>query len=288
MATTDLILSFGTLRFATFTERVEAAAAAGFDGIGLSLTAYRRLRANGWSDRDLADLLNDHGLRLSEIEALSGFAARGEAAVPALPGLRYADAELEARAFAMADAFGARHVQVVGTFGTAELEPDVVADFAGLCDRAAEHGLLVALEFVPTTNIADIATAERIVAEAGRANGGLCVDSWHYERGTSDLPALRALRSEHVAMIQIDDGPLLPEDPDYLLDTIHNRGCPGTGEFDLTVFLQAMWDNGVDVPLSVEVLSRDLDALPAHEAALIAARTTREVIEQARSARAPA
>jgi sugar phosphate isomerase/epimerase len=43
----------------------------------------------------------------------------------------------------------------------------------------------VALEFRPYSNIPDVAAAANIVAEADRANGGLCVDTWHFFRAHS-------------------------------------------------------------------------------------------------------
>ena len=94
----------------------------------------------------------------------------------------------------MADAFGS-HVVNVGDIGMPEdlaAMDDVIEGFAGLCDRAAEHGLLVALEFLPWSGIPDVATAWRIVDAAGRANGGLLVDTWHHLRGVADDDALRA------------------------------------------------------------------------------------------------
>jgi len=45
------------------------------------------------------------------------------------------------------------------------------------------HALRVALEFLPWTAIPDAGIAWEIVELAGRANGGVLVDSWHYFRG---------------------------------------------------------------------------------------------------------
>jgi sugar phosphate isomerase/epimerase len=183
----------------------------------------------------------------------------------------------------MAAAFGARHLQTVGTFNTDVLEDHAVEAFAALCDRAAEHDLLVALEFVPCTNVPDASVASRLVSAAGRRNGGLCVDSWHHFRGANDDSLLRALSAEQVVMIQLDDGPAEPIDPDFVTDTMQHRLPPGEGHFDLVGFLRALWDAGVQAPISVEVLSAEMTAKPITEVTQTLARATRAVVHAAQA-----
>lgn len=273
----DLVLAAGTLRTASFVERVGAAAAAGFAGIGMSMWEYMRLREDGWTDAALRQVLDDHGVHLAEIEAILGFDRTGPVDLPGMSGRIYSDPRVEAAAFAMAAAFEARHVQAVASFGHAP-RPDVVEAFAALCDRAAEHGLLVALEFLPVSTIPDAAAATRVVSEAGRSNGGLCVDSWHFYRGAGTEADLRAIPGDRVFVIQLDDGPGTPRDPDYLTDTTRYREMPGEGEFDLVRFLQALWSTGAGAPLSVEVLSDAHDSRPQDEVARDAAESTRRLL----------
>jgi sugar phosphate isomerase/epimerase len=274
-----LILAGGSVGPVPFDERLAAAAAAGFDGIGLSVAEYRRLRDQGYEIPQMREALNRHGLRLAELTVVVGFSAPDALVGTApTPHLRYTDRQTEATFFEMAEAFGARHLQAVGTFGTDVLEENASERFAGLCDRAAEHGLLVALEFVPTTNVPDAGTAQRTVAAAGRPNGGLCVDSWHHFRGRADDALLRAMDPDRVFMIQLDDGPHSPQDPDFIADTVLHRLPPGDGEFDLTHFLRLLQGMGVQAPISVEVLSADLRARPAAEVAKLLGDATRSLI----------
>jgi sugar phosphate isomerase/epimerase len=278
-----LILANGSIGAVPFEERVSAAAAGGFDGIGLSVWEYTRLRGQGYGIPRMRDALNRHGLRLAELEVFLGFSVSGPAArIEPIPGIRYTDRDTEAAFFEMADAFGARHLQAVGTFGTDVLEDDAAEAFAGLCDRAADHGLLVALEFVPTTNVPDAGVGTRIVAEAGRANGGLCVDSWHHFRGRADDDLLRAMRADRVFMIQLDDGPRSPRDPDFVTDTTQHRLPPGDGEFDLVHFLRLLGDLGVAAPISVEVLSAELATRRAADVAELLGAATRQVVDASR------
>ena len=74
----DLILSHFSLgRFRPFEERVRAAAEAGFAAMGLYVGDYQRLRAEGAADADLRAVLDQHGMRVVEIEALRGWSATG-------------------------------------------------------------------------------------------------------------------------------------------------------------------------------------------------------------------
>jgi sugar phosphate isomerase/epimerase len=277
----DLILSHFSLgRSRPFEERVRAAAEAGFAAMGLYIGEYQRLRAEGARDADLRSVLDHYGMPLVEIEALRGWSATGAD--------RAAYLQTERSVFAMSDTLGpGHHVQVIGPY-TGTLD-DAAEAFAGVCDRAAEHGLAAAIEFLPEmSNIPDAATAMQIVTRAGRANGGICLDCWHHFRGANDDDMLRAIPAERIFTVQFDDGPRQRVDPDYYTDCTRHRDVPGEGEFDLTGFLGLLDELGVRLPLSVEVISTDLLQRPAAEVAGRLAGATRAVVASARDARATA
>ena len=272
----DLILSHFSLgRFRPFEERVRAAAHAGFAAIGLYIGEYQRLRTEGAIDDDLRAVLDAYGMRVVEIEALRGWTATGPEREEYL--------ETERDVFAMSDALGpGHHVQVIGPYaGTLD---DAAEAFAGVCDRAAEHGLCAAIEFLPEmTNIPDALTAMEIVTRAGRANGGICLDAWHHFRGANDDDMLRRIPAERIFTVQIDDGPQRRIDPDYYTDCTRYRDVPGEGEFDLVGFLTLLAGMGVRIPLSVEVISADLLEHPADEVARRLYDGTRAVMAAARA-----
>ena len=209
----DLVLSHFSLdRNHPIEDRVKAVGSAGVAGIGLYVGQYRKLLANGWSDARLADMLASHSVCLAEVEVLAGWAAD-------CPSDAYW--ETETLAWDMVDAFESRYVQAIGPYeGTIE---DAAARFGTLCDRAAEHGAVVGLEFLPFTNIVTASDALRIVEAAGRPNGGVCVDIWHHERGAADLELIRAIPTELVMGIQMSDGPAAPTLADYRDDCLRNR-----------------------------------------------------------------
>jgi sugar phosphate isomerase/epimerase len=58
---------------------------------------------------------------------------------------------------------------------------------------------------------------------------------------------------------------------------------PGQGEFDLVGLIRTLDGMGVDVPISIEVISLELDKRPPDEAARRMAEGARAVLAQARS-----
>jgi sugar phosphate isomerase/epimerase len=231
----DLIASYYTLSGApvgqparfSFDERVAAAAAAGFAAIGLAVEDYSACRDRGLSPADLRRILADCGITVAELEFLTHWWHDGEQGQRARL--------IEEQLYAAADTFGARHLNVgsIGGRGTLPALEVVAEQFAALCDRAARHGLLVALEFLPWSDIDDAGTAWTIVRQAGRANGGILIDSWHYFRGTADPAQVRAIPAAHFCAIQFDDADAV-QVGGMLEDTTQRRRLPGEGAFDLS------------------------------------------------------
>src|SRR3982750_111262 len=98
-----LILAGGSLGPMPFEERVAAAAAGGFDGIGLSVWEYARLRDQGYEVARMRDILNGPRLRLAGLEVFLGFSVAAEAArTEPIPGVRYTDRQTETMFFDIA------------------------------------------------------------------------------------------------------------------------------------------------------------------------------------------
>jgi sugar phosphate isomerase/epimerase len=272
----DLVLCSGTLNpNVGFRERVEAAAAAGFDGLSLWVSDYRSGRAGGLSDADMRTMLDDNGIAIAELDLAWWWLPGSPETAPEI--MKAAFAYDEADVFAIADAVGVRSLNAADVFGGEWEVEDAAKSFAALCDRAAEHGLLVHIESLPWSTIPDLATAWQIVDLADRPNGGVLIDAWHWARGTNDLALLRSLPGDKVLAIQLDDGPAQPE-ADLITATMHERLLPGEGEFDLAGLVDALRATGTRAPWGVEVFSDELHALPARDAATRAAAATRKVL----------
>lgn len=283
LSSDDLIASYYTLAGAgvgeparfSFTERVAAAAAAGFAGIGVQPGDLAACRTAGLSDADMRAVLDDHGIQVAELEFLFDWAHGGERGAQAR--------KLEEQLYRIADVFGIRHLNA-GDLGMGDAldSLDMVAErFAGVCDRAAGHGLLVAIEFLPWTPIPDGATAWAIARLAGRPNGGVLVDSWHHFRGARDTDMLRAIPGDRIVAVQIDDADAEPVG-ELFEDTILRRRLPGEGTFDLVGLIRLLDEIGARAPISVEILSPEHHALPVEEAARKAYEAARSVLLEAR------
>jgi sugar phosphate isomerase/epimerase len=279
----DLVCCSGTLpRETPFRDRLAAAAAAGFRGISLWGRDVQAARHDGLSDPELRSMLDDHGLEVAELDPawwwLPGAAdVHIPPEVDPLDVFRYAERDL----FAMADAVGARSINAVDVFGGDWSVEDAAEAFAGLCARAAEHGLLVHLEWLAWSRIPDLATARRVVELAGAPNGGLNVDAWHLSRAGTTLEELGRVPGSMVLAVQLDDGPARPE-PDLMHATLHDRMLPGDGEFDLAGLLGVLGEIGSTAPIGVEVFSDGLHATGADRAARQAATATIRLLEETR------
>jgi len=276
----SLVLCSGTIgRDTSFRDRLAAATAAGYDAISLWGRDYARARHDGHSDAEMRTMLDDHGLVVAEVDPAWWWTpgapeiGRSLAEVDPLDVFRYGEDDL----LAMAEALGARSLNAAEVLGGAWTVEDGAEAFAALCDRAAQHGLLVHLEWLAWSKVPDLATAWELVRLADRPNGGLNVDTWHCARTGTTADELRALPGDRVLAIQLDDAPLDAEV--NLIDaTLHERQLPGAGELDLVGYLGALRAIGVRCPVGVEVFSDELHASGPGPAALAAAEAARRVL----------
>ena len=275
----DLVLCAGTVPLSAFAERAAAAADAGFAALSLFPQDYRRARESGLRDAELRGILRDHGLAVAEIDPLLSWLPGGAAGAGVSEQGRAFLASGEDEFYAIADALGARSINAaLADPGPVDLER--VADaFGALCDRAAAHELLVTLEFLPWTRIRDAAIATSVVERAGRANGGVMLDSWHHVRSGAPLAAVDASR---VFGIQLSDAPARAE-ADLVDETLHRRLLPGDGAGALAALLGHLAAGGCRAPIGVEVFSDSLAKEPLRDVARRAADALRRCLAAARS-----
>jgi sugar phosphate isomerase/epimerase len=271
----DLVLShFSLERNHPLDDRIASAGAAGFAGIGLFAGQFMQLRRQGLGVDELRELLERADVCLAEIEVLAGWGA-------ATPADGYRD--FEAGVWELVDAFESRYVQAIGPYEGSVA--DAGDRFAALCDRAAEHGAVVGLEFLPFTNIVDAADALAVVEHADRPNGGVCVDIWHHARGADDIDLIRAIPPELIVGVQMSDGPLTPTLPDYKDDCLRHRVPPGDGDFGAVDFVGTIIDLGVSVPWSLEVCNDDAWGRPGADHVRHIAEGMRRTLAEARHQR---
>jgi sugar phosphate isomerase/epimerase len=266
----ELYLSASTIDKVGFIERLDAAAGGDYQGIGLRPTHYKAAQADGFSDADMRAMLADRGLEVTEIGFVANWWDGPESSLAHEQAL-----------YRLKDALGGRHLMMIG--GPMKDPVDLIAErFAGVCDRAAEHGLRVALEFLPWTDMDDAGKAWQIAELSGRANGGVALDVWHHNRHGADDDLVRAIPAERIVTIQISDGEATPTGTD-LEDTFNRRLLPGEGDFDVVALMTLLDSMGVAAPVGIEVLSEDMRSRTAAEVARLGADATRKVLAAAAS-----
>ncbi|MEX2099872.1 MAG: sugar phosphate isomerase/epimerase [Acidimicrobiia bacterium] len=278
----DLVLCAGTLLESSLRERAHAAQAAGFAGVSLWLSDVFRARAEGMSDADIRALLDDHGLEIGELDCLTswlpGSGPPENAPFEVDDAIRASDDDF----FAVADSIGGRSLNIAEIWGSnIELDAAVEA-FARVCDRAADHGLLVHLEFLPWSAFPNLNAAWDVVRLADRPNGGLIVDSWHCARSATTLEDLAAIPGERVTAIQLSDATPEPAHEVITDETMHFRLLPGEGAAHVVEIVQTLDKIGCTAPIGIEVFSDELSAMEPDVAAQKAADATRRVLAAAR------
>jgi sugar phosphate isomerase/epimerase len=278
----DIVMCAGTLINATLREMVDAAAASGCGGLSLWLDDVERARADGQSDADIRALLADNGLQVAELDPLLSWYQSGSLGDGAADGSAAMMGRSESEFFALADAVGGTLINCCHPC-PGEVDDDRAAEiFAGLCDRAKEHGIGCAIEFLPWTGIRDVSAAAEIVRRAGRANGGIMFDTWHHLRGTNDDEALRATPGEYIHGLQLNNAPAEPNG-NPMVESMHERLLPDEGAIDVAGLIGILDEIGSKAPIGIEVFSDALNELPANEAAKRCVDATQRVLAKARS-----
>jgi sugar phosphate isomerase/epimerase len=287
MALTDLICSYYTVAGVSpaaggaspipFESRVRACAEAGYVGMGVHLRDYSEMRREGITDETLRAILRDHGMRHVEVEFLQDWFADGEA------GERSRRAE--ETLYHMTEALGARVM-----FLTGDLKPDadlpfdqLQERFSALCARAAERGATIGVEPCAWSNIGDAETGLRLIEGAGAANAGLFLDVWHLYRRGLDYEKLRAIPAERVIGVQLDDAAVAIQGT-LVEDCLNHRLPPGQGAAGTVAFIRVLAEMGVDVPMSVELISDAQRARSLKEAARFSFETAKSATKAALSA----
>lgn len=271
----DLVLHAGTLRKASLAEKCAAAVAGGFTALTLYPEDVARARAEGMALSDVKRVIEGHGLVLADLDPLLRW----------LPGEPIPDGfavATEEEFYAIAEAVGARSLNVAQGFGRSADVDRAAEALAGVCDRAREHGLLITLEYLPWSGIPDAKTALAIVERTGRANATLMIDTWHSFRGPTDDAQLRAIPAARIGSVQLNDAPAAPAG-DLVAETLNARLLPGEGDIPLLRWLRILAAAGSRAPLGVEVFSQTLDALPPVEVGRRCGEAARRLIAAARA-----
>jgi sugar phosphate isomerase/epimerase len=264
-----VLLGASTRRDVGARQRLQAASEAGITEIGLSYRQVVDAAADGVTLEQLVAMADGLGVRIGEFELL------GAALEPDRADRTAAFAE---RLFSLAARVGAERVIVVSQL--AGYPDEAAIRLRPLCDAAADHGLVVALEFAPWTEVPNLRTAAAIVEGCGRPNAAVVLDAWHFFRGGSSIDDIEAVPPSAIACVQLSDGPATGWDDPYQ-ETRHGRLVPGAGSFALEDLVRKLDQHGYAGPWSIEVLADALETLSPAAAFAGLAAATRSLLDGA-------
>jgi len=267
------ILWAGTVGFGSpLPERFAAAAATGCQRVTLSPPDVLRAARAGTTAADIRRQASDLGLELI-VDPVMNWYPDSQPSPSRFAGVSADDA------LRMCEELGVASLTAIATATSDVPLPELAGHFGRLCDRAAGFGAQVHLEFIPFTLVRNLRIGWDLVRSAGRPNGGLVFDTWHFYRGEPEFDVLASIPGDRIFCVQIDDA-LAVRQPNLREDT-RRRLLPGDGDLDLVAAIRALHRIGALSWVGPEVLSPDLEAMPVAAAAALAVRRTREVMAAA-------
>lgn len=227
-------------------EKLEAAAAAGFDGVELF---DNDLIASPWAPREVASRCADLGLRVDLFQPIRD--------VEGVPPDRFDDVlhRFRAKLAVMAE-LGADTVLCCSNVAVDAVDdPDLSAgQLRRLGDLAAASGVTIAFEALAWgRHVHRVGQAWDVVRRADHPAVTLAVDTFHVLSRGDDGSALADVPGDRIGFLQVADAPLL--DMGLLEWSRHHRCFPGEGTLDVADVVRATLRAGYDGPVSLEVFS---------------------------------
>ena len=245
-----------------FKDRVEAAARAGFKGIGLWHTDLEHDMLHR-SLKEMKRILDGNGVQCFELEFLTDWFVEG--------GRREESDGRRRRLLEAAEGLGAGHIKIGDFYSTPYVMPRLVESFAALCKEAENAGTTVGFELMGSSMIDNLPDAITLVETAGAKNGGLILDIVQVENLGISFEQIRRIPLQYLLGIELNDG-ALPGSPLY--DPSRARRYCGEGDFDVKGLIHCVQQMGYTGPWAVEVMSEELAVQPLDVLAQRAFNTT--------------
>lgn len=259
-------LSFLTVADVSPVEAVKIAAKCGYAAVGLRLlpAAPNEVDYPILNDSKLIKetkaALNDTGVRIADVEIVR------------------ITQDFEPRKYlqflSTAEQLGARHILVAGN------DPEqsrLIHHFAQFCELSKQFDLSCDLEFMPWTNVKNLAQAKYIVNQSGQENAAILIDALHFDRSDSTFEQIKALNPKQLNYVQLCDGfaEYDPSDEGLIKIARSNRLVPGQGEIDLVGLIRAL---PKEIMLAAEVPNLVLAERPALERAEVNLQAMKQLV----------
>jgi sugar phosphate isomerase/epimerase len=245
-----------------FRDRVEAAAKAGFKGIGIwhtdleHITLHRPLK-------EMKMILDDNDIKYVELEFLTDWFLEG--------GRKDESDNRKRRLLQASEALNAKHVKIGDFYNCACPMPKLVEAFAALCTEAENYGATIGFELMACSMINNLKDALTMLETAGAKNGGIILDIIQIVALGIPYAEVSRIPLRYLINLEVNDG-TLPGSPNQ--DLSRARRFCGEGEFDIKGLIKVVQKMGYTGPWAVEVMSKELAILPLEELATRAYKTT--------------
>ncbi|TLP71581.1 TIM barrel protein [Pseudomonas nitroreducens] len=237
----------------TLPDKLEAIAAAGFDGVEIF---ENDLLYYGGSPREVRRVCADLGLAITLFQPFRDFEGCRRDRLP-----RNLD-RLE-RKFDLMQELGTDLVLMCSNVAADSLgEREFLLEDLGLAaERAGARGLRVGYEALAWgRHVNTWQQVWNLVREVDHPALGVILDSFHTLSLKGDPAGIAQIPGEKIFFVQMADAPVLAMD--VLEWSRHFRNFPGQGEFDLAGFLAPILKSGYRGPLSLEIFNDGFRAAP--------------------------
>ncbi|MEA2774714.1 MAG: 4-hydroxyphenylpyruvate dioxygenase [Acetobacteraceae bacterium] len=238
----------------TLAEKLEAAAAIGFDGV--EIFENDLLTFEG-SPKDVRYLAESLGLTITCFQPFRDFESMPDPQ-------RARNMDRAERKFDVMQQLGAELLLVCSNVSPASIDDDgrAAADLAEMAERAHKRGLRVGFEALAWgRNVSKWRHAWKIVEAAAQPALGLIVDSFHTLALGDDLSGLSQVPADKIFLAQLADAPKLSID--VLSWSRHFRNFPGQGQLPVASFVRDLIGAGYRGPLSLEIFNDEFRSAPA-------------------------
>ncbi|WP_343501503.1 bifunctional sugar phosphate isomerase/epimerase/4-hydroxyphenylpyruvate dioxygenase family protein [Alloyangia pacifica] len=230
----------------TLPEKLEAIAAAGFDGVEIFEQDFI---AHDGGARDVGRMIRDHGLEIPLFQPFRDFECLPEP-------LRSKAFDRAKRKFDVMQELGTDLILICSSVHPRSLGgiKRAAGDLAELGEIARERGIRLGYEALAWgRHINDHRDAWEIVRQADHPNVGIILDSFHTLGRKLDPESIRAIPGEKIFFVQLADAPAI--DMDLLYWSRHFRNMPGEGDLEVQRFMQAVMAAGYTGPISLEIFN---------------------------------
>ncbi|MBJ9973960.1 bifunctional sugar phosphate isomerase/epimerase/4-hydroxyphenylpyruvate dioxygenase family protein [Pseudomonas sp. S75] len=240
----------------TLAEKLEAIAAAGFDGV--EIFENDLLHYPG-SPREIRQMCADLGIAITLFQPFRDF-----------EGCRRdrlgRNLDRASRKFDLMQELGTDLVLVCSN-----VQPDALGDEQGLVDdlrllaeQAGARGLRIGYEALAWgRHVSTWQQVWNLVRQADHPALGMILDSFHTLSLKGDPQGIRDVPADKIFFVQMADAPILAMD--VLEWSRHFRCFPGQGELDLAGFLEPIIATGYRGPLSLEIFNDGFRAAPPRQ-----------------------